>query len=1463
MSLLGYINLASNAGDTFTNAADSDFLLFTQSNSQKILLGVGSNSVASLTISSNLAQFNGNIAINNALAIKGLQITANDGSTANVTQTAVTGLSNDGGVTIQTSVTNSNYIRFMVSNEVARFTSNGSFVLSSNQVSVPTPYRLWDYSGTASDTGGAPGPLSTSNIFGAVTMCNQAPFPSINNEGSLYFPGTAGSYISAAQYGTLAATSNSLPDFTIEMWANYLATPGSYGFNVPYTIGQMSTVNGLNAWSFGMDANSRLTFYCFANAGLQYVTASTPLSNNVWGHHAVCYTAATRTLQMYINGVQQTLATNGTALSGNGTTTVTYSAAVNGNQVANLIVGQNSNLAINAYISSLRYVQNAVLYTSNFTPFAMPLEVYGASNTRLLLRAPLYNTTNHQNVFQVLDGVRVNSLPADAIIYVDPYGVTPASVGSNAPYFDSNTSRTVQFLRAASNYLHFPPQTYNLATKGFTCITRFAFTTASNGYERLLDIGTSTASISNNIMLYRNPVNNSVNFNLYNNGAAASINTSNVTIQNNPCVLAARYDPYTSNGTMSLFVNGVLNSSSNNQASVIGADRYLQRAYVGASLNGTADVPLSAHLYSMAVYNRALTDKELADAYMVLQDQPTLTRNNVLEVGNRVGRPALTVRQDGSIQTPGPIVGPGQTYAPVDYGLSNLSIPGYMLGNVAAVGQSPFGVSEGSLYFSGAVTDFVNLGTSVPVYTGGVQDSTFEAWVYITQTANINMVFNRPLNTATTTNDWGFYVNSTNNVVAFIFNASGTNNIVTHQTQLVNNTWNHIAMTVASSVIRVFVNGVVSSTTATISGNVRYVATSITTIGNYNATANNMFYGYITNLRIVSGFAAYTASFAPTFAPLNPSSLGTTLLLLRCPQATGRIQMPKLGGTSVVQAYPPAAMTAYATNMQNTAYGAGLYIASANSDNSSVNGIAYMAFDKINGTGGGLWYASSINYNTSGNYTGTGYTTEATGTLYQGDWVQLQMPVSISLAYYTIQIQPNTILNSPNTFYLFGSTNGTTWYVVNQQSGITGWTNGSTITFNASSQQAYSYYRLLATKVNAAGSTQFFAISELTLYGTQESLSVTPDGQVGIGVSRPAQALEVAGNATFNNIGAGNMGMFRNALINGDFRINQRGTTSAWPGVAGSTNSPAANTVYVADRWTGFRGGYATGSSYCWSPSTLGTADLPYAAAGIRNYVRAGRANGDTNTSAVVLSYALESADSYRFAGQTITLSCYVRAGTAFSASSSNINLQVASAPTTDEGFQRGLGFSSGINFPVSQNIPISTTWTRISASGSIPTNATQIALTIQYTPVGTASSTNDYIDITGVQLERGSMATQFDFRPYQIELQLCQRYCKAYTGTTLLASGMAINTTVLTFPMVWDVPWRAPGSLTLIPNTGNGVIVIDASFGLSTATNLGAITVNGGDGQRGYFQCNTSGLTAFTSAMIWAIARLIINNDL
>ena len=70
---------------------------------------------------------------------------------------------------------------------------------------------------------------------------------------------------------------------------------------------------------------------------------------------------------------------------------------------------------------------------------------------------------------------------------------------------------------------------------------------------------------------------------------------------------------------------------------------------------------------------------------------------------------------------------------------------------------------------------------------------------------------------------------------------------------------------------------------------------------------------------------------------------------------------------------------------------------------------------------------------------------------------------------------------------------------------------------------------------------------------------MTADGRLGLGVTAPTQALEVAGSAVVaGTLSAGNPLMFRNRIINGDMRVFQRGTTFSLSG---------GSVAYTLDRW--------------------------------------------------------------------------------------------------------------------------------------------------------------------------------------------------------------------------------------------------------------------------------------------------------
>jgi hypothetical protein len=88
---------------------------------------------------------------------------------------------------------------------------------------------------------------------------------------------------------------------------------------------------------------------------------------------------------------------------------------------------------------------------------------------------------------------------------------------------------------------------------------------------------------------------------------------------------------------------------------------------------------------------------------------------------------------------------------------------------------------------------------------------------------------------------------------------------------------------------------------------------------------------------------------------------------------------------------------------------------------------------------------------------------------------------------------------------------------------------------------------------------------------------------------------------------------------------------------------------------------------------------------------------------------------------------------------------------------------------------------------------------------------------ITGVQLEKGSTATSFDYRPYGTELALCQRY---YWQGKQGVSGSVQGTTAITLFGNHPVPMRSTPSVTgtamTIYQTGVGGTYTQSSFNAS-----------------------------------------------
>ena len=90
---------------------------------------------------------------------------------------------------------------------------------------------------------------------------------------------------------------------------------------------------------------------------------------------------------------------------------------------------------------------------------------------------------------------------------------------------------------------------------------------------------------------------------------------------------------------------------------------------------------------------------------------------------------------------------------------------------------------------------------------------------------------------------------------------------------------------------------------------------------------------------------------------------------------------------------------------------------------------------------------------------------------------------------------------------------------------------------------------------------------------------------------------------------------------------------------------------------------------------------------------------------------------------------------------------------------------------------------------------------------------------ITGVQLEAGSVATPFERRPYGTELQLCQRYFTTFLGQSTYSRagvGVGVGTTSVTIGVSLPVPMRA----TTLTSTGP-LGIYNGSSGVISVTSL------------------------------------------
>ena len=228
----------------------------------------------------------------------------------------------------------------------------------------------------------------------------------------------------------------------------------------------------------------------------------------------------------------------------------------------------------------------------------------------------------------------------------------------------------------------------------------------------------------------------------------------------------------------------------------------------------------------------------------------------------------------------------------------------------------------------------------------------------------------------------------------------------------------------------------------------------------------------------------------------------------------------------------------------------------------------------------------------------------------------------------------------------------------------------------------------------------------------------------------------------------------RNIVFNSAFDIWQRGTSFSIAGGA-----------YTADRWFG----YASVAGRTVSRQTGDT--------GFNYCARVQRDSGNTNTSSFYFGQPFEIIDATKFAGKTIVWSFYARAGANFS--STNLDVVMLTGTGTVDSNAILVGYT-GQTATISTSRTLTTSWQRFSVSATIPTNVTQFTIYFGFNPTGTAGA-NDYFEVTGVQLETGSVPDTFVRQGGSIQGELaacCYYYERLVSDATYTAMGSGFYTT-------------------------------------------------------------------------------------
>ena len=317
---------------------------------------------------------------------------------------------------------------------------------------------------------------------------------------------------------------------------------------------------------------------------------------------------------------------------------------------------------------------------------------------------------------------------------------------------------------------------------------------------------------------------------------------------------------------------------------------------------------------------------------------------------------------------------------------------------------------------------------------------------------------------------------------------------------------------------------------------------------------------------------------------------------------------------------------------------------------------------------------------------------------------------------------------------------------------------------------------------------------------------------------------------------AGDALMFRNKVINGSMTIDQRNADAAITYTAG-------NSAYPVDRFTASLFG-ATYSGNVMSAQLV--SDAP---AGFTNSLRITALQNVTFDSNKLGAFITHKIEGFNVADldfglstvKTVCISFWVKSNKTGTVSVSIENnaadrsygttVTISQAATWEyktviiSGDSAGTWLKdNGAGLALNIGIASNGSWL-VGAAGSW--SATRAVFNSAQTNF--LSATNDYLAITGVQLEAGPTATPFERRPYSVELDMCQRYYEDTATDIYLFCTNSTSGAAYYFSVPFKITKRiapATGNVTLINANNNGFPAAPSSFSSATVDAVRTVRV-------------------------------------